>query len=133
MGGLKFEEAGVRSGLAYDGTGRATASMGVVAEDLDGDGLIDIFHTNFLNEPNTFHKNLGQGFFDDQTPASGLDAPSRPMTGFGTNALDVDNDGSPDTHRAVFIIDRSAAEEAYDKGSGTFDWKKMVLARQRVN
>ncbi len=47
--------------------------------------------------------------------------------------MDVDNDGSPDTHRAVFIIDRSAAEEAYDKGSGTFDWKKLVMARQRVN
>lgn len=47
--------------------------------------------------------------------------------------MDVNNDGSPDTHRAVFIIDRSAAEDAFDKGSGTFDWKKLVLAKQRVN
>lgn len=47
--------------------------------------------------------------------------------------MDVDLDGSPDSHRAVFIIDRSDAEEAYDKGSRTFDWKKLVLAKQRVN
>lgn len=47
--------------------------------------------------------------------------------------MDVDNDGTPDTHRAVFIVDRSTAEEAYDKGSGTFDWKKLILAKQRVN
>ena len=47
--------------------------------------------------------------------------------------MDVDGDGVKDTHRAVFIIDRSQAEEAYDKGSGTFDWKKLVMAKQRVN
>ncbi len=47
--------------------------------------------------------------------------------------MDVDGDGTPDTHRAVLIIDRSMAEEAYDKGSKTFDWKKLVLAKQRVN
>ncbi len=105
LGALNFEEVGVSSGLAYDGTGRATASMGVVADDLDGDGLIDIFHTNFLNEPNTFHKNIGRGFFDDRSSASGLDAPSRPVTGFGTNALDVDNDGFLDLFVANGHVD----------------------------
>ena len=47
--------------------------------------------------------------------------------------MDVDGDGTPDTHRAVFVIDRSIAEEAYDKGSKSFDWKKLILAKQRVN
>ena len=47
--------------------------------------------------------------------------------------IDVDGDGQPDMHRAVFIIDRSNAEEAYDKASKTFDWKKLILAKQRVN
>ena len=53
LGGLRFEEVGTTAGVAYDGSGRATASMGVVAEDLDGDGRIDLFHTNFINEPST--------------------------------------------------------------------------------
>jgi hypothetical protein len=67
--------------------------MGVVADDLDGDGLIDLFHTNFLNEPNTLRRNLGLGLFQDVTLAAGLDAPSQARTGFGTAALDADNDG----------------------------------------
>jgi tetratricopeptide (TPR) repeat protein len=105
LGGLKFEEVGVTAGLAYDGTGRATASMGVVAEDLDGDRRIDVFHTNFLNEPNTLHRNLGGGLFTDTTLAAGLDAPSRPMTGFGTAALDTDNDGQLDLFVANGHVD----------------------------
>ncbi|MCX7421615.1 MAG: hypothetical protein NT013_18995, partial [Planctomycetia bacterium] len=47
--------------------------------------------------------------------------------------MDVDKDGTPDAHRAIFIIDRSEALEAYDQGSGTFDWKKLIKARQRIN
>ncbi len=105
LGGLKFEEVGVTAGLAYDGSGWATASMGVVAEDLDGDGKIDVFHTNFLNEPNTFHRNLGAGFFDDVSDPSGLGAPSRPVTGFGAGALDVDRDGSLDLFVANGHVD----------------------------
>src|SRR5262249_6773993 len=104
-GGLSFEDVGATAGVAYDGTGRATASMGVVAEDLDGNGRIDIFHTNFLNEPNTLHANLGGGLFDDATARAGLDAPSRPMTGFGTAALDVDNDGRLDLFVANGHVD----------------------------
>ena len=38
-----------------------------------------------------------------------------------------------DQHRAVFIIDRSDAEQSFDPGGTTFDWQKLVMARQRVN
>ena len=55
------------AGVACDGNGRATAGKGVIAEDLDGDGRIDLFHANFLNEANTLHHNLGGGQFDDTT------------------------------------------------------------------
>jgi hypothetical protein len=92
-GGLRFEEVGTRAGVAYDGTGQATASMGVVAEDLNGDGRIDLFHTNFVNQTNTLRWNLSGGLFVDGTLAANLAAPSRSKTGFGTVALDADQDG----------------------------------------
>ncbi len=109
LGGMKFEEVAVASGLAYDGDGKATASMGVVAEDLDGDKLLDLFHTNFINEPNSLHHNLGAGLFADTTLAAGLDAPSRPVTGFGTVAFDIENDGRLDLFVANGHVDDSPA------------------------
>lgn len=95
-GGLKFKEMAAEAGLAVDGSGKATASMGVVAADLDEDGLIDLFHTNFLNEPNTFRKNLGSGLFVDSTFAMGLSASSLSRTGFGAVSFDADLDGHTD-------------------------------------
>jgi tetratricopeptide (TPR) repeat protein len=92
-GGLRFEEVGLAAGVAYDGAGLPTASMGVVAEDISGDGKIDLFHVNFVNQTSTLRINLGEGQFIDGTLAANLGATSRSRTGFGAVALDADNDG----------------------------------------
>jgi tetratricopeptide (TPR) repeat protein len=92
-GGLRFEEVGLAAGVAYDGAGLPTASMGVVAEDLNGDGRIDLFHVNFVNQTSTLRWNLGGSQFVDGTLAANLSAASRARTGFGTVAVDADNDG----------------------------------------
>lgn len=110
LGGLRFEEVGVAAGVAYDGSGQTTATMGVVADDLDGDGLIDLFHTNFLNEPNTFLRNLGGGLFADETARVDLDAPSRGVTGWGTAAFDADNDGRLDLFVANGHLDYQVSQ-----------------------
>ena len=105
LGGLKFEEVGVSSGMAYDGSGRATASMGVVAEDLDGDARVDLLHVNFLNEASTLLRNLGGGLFDDITTPAGLDGNGRSTTGFGALAFDLENDGRLDLFIANGHVD----------------------------
>jgi tetratricopeptide (TPR) repeat protein len=105
LGGFQFEEIGETAGVAVNGSGRATASMGVVADDLDGDGRIDLFITNLVNESSTFFRNLGGGLFLDATLGAGLDAPSRPKTGFGTAAIDADNDGRLDLFVANGHVD----------------------------
>jgi len=96
LGGMKFEEAGVSSGVASNAGGAFQAGMGTACGDLDGDGSLDLFVTNFYGESTTFFRNLGSGIFSDQTAAIGLAAPSRFLLGFGIGLLDADNDGRLD-------------------------------------
>lgn len=47
---------------------------------------------------------------------------------------DLNQDGDPanDQQRAVFVIDRTEAYEAFDPGTGDFDWKRLVKARAEL-
>jgi hypothetical protein len=86
------DEAALR-GAATDEQGVAQACMGIAHGDADGDGWIDLFVTNFLAETNTFYRNADGAGFVDLSRASGLGPPSRPYLAFGTEFLDVDNNG----------------------------------------
>jgi hypothetical protein len=91
-----FIEDGLLAGCAVNREGKAEASMGVLAEDGDGDGDDDLFMTHLAEETNTFFLNDGHGLFRDWTIQTGLGAPSRGFTGFGTGFLDLENDGELD-------------------------------------
>ena len=70
--------------------------MGVQAEDIDGDGYVDLFLTHLRRESNTFYWGQGKGLFTDATHRTGLAAPSFPRTGFGVAFFDGDLDGDLD-------------------------------------
>ncbi len=94
--GMRFDEAGIASGVAVGADGLAHSGMGVACADVDGDGRFDLFVTNFDNEVNDLYLNLvGTGFLN-VNQAFGLDLVSRPMLGFGTLFSDFDADGDPD-------------------------------------
>lgn len=97
QGNGTFHDATEESNAAYDDKGNAQSGMGVDAEDVDGDGLPELFVTNFSNEYNTLYQNLGKGMFYDQTPIYGLAADSMPWVGWGCGLVDFDNDGWPDS------------------------------------
>jgi tetratricopeptide (TPR) repeat protein len=80
-------------GLAGDGQSRPQGSMGISAADIDVDGKIDLFVTNFENEYNTLYLRQGDSRWRDATVESGLAEITMPMVGFGTEAIDFDNDG----------------------------------------
>ena len=73
------------------------AGMGVDAEDVDGDGLPDLLVTNFAGERLSFYRNRGAGYFEDQTPTSGMAGDSVLWVGWGLLLADFDNDGWPDS------------------------------------
>ncbi len=89
----RFENIALECGAAVSSQGRAQASMGLVAQDLDNDGDDDLFMTHLSSDTNTFFANFGNGFFDDRSAVSQLGMASLANTTFGTAALDIDNDG----------------------------------------
>jgi hypothetical protein len=91
-----FREAGALLGVAYSESGSEQGSMGVTWGDFDADGRLDLFVTNFENEPNALYRNLGPEGFADVTLQSKIGQPSLPYVGWGTAFADFDNDGWPD-------------------------------------
>lgn len=113
----RFENVALASGSAVSSLGRAQASMGIVAGDIDNDGDDDLFMTHLRADTNTLYVNEGGGLFNDRSAASGLGNPSLPNTGFGTALVDYDNDGWLDVfvaNGAVKVVESQArAGDAY--------------------
>ena len=93
QGDGRFREDALFAGAALSGEGRAQASMGVDAGDVDGDGDLDLFMTHLSDEMSTLYLNDGKGGFADASTPSGVGMASWKGTGFGTAFLDYDNDG----------------------------------------
>ncbi len=109
----RFTDRALLSGSAVNGRGQAEAGMGVVAVDLDNNGLLDLFMTHLRGESNTLYLNRG-GWFDDATAMGGLAAPSISRTGFGVGAADFDHDGNLDLFIANGRVGKSLAPLADD-------------------
>jgi hypothetical protein len=93
----RYSEIARQCGLGYDKNGLAQACMGIAADDATGDGYLELFITNFINESNTFYvpEIPGQAY-SDKTAEFGLRDNSILMLGFGTQFIDGELDGWPD-------------------------------------
>ena len=96
LGGLRFAERGLPAGIAYDADGNALAGMGAAAADIEPDGDLDLFVTNFQGEPNTLHIAERHGVYRDFSFLSGVGRPSLGRLGFGAVFVDLDRDGRPE-------------------------------------
>ena len=94
--GLGFEELGLVSGIGFNSDGRGQATMGIAVADVSGNGLADIYTTNFAEDTNTLQVNRGGMRFDDRTQAYGLGLASQPYLGWAAAFRDFDLDGAED-------------------------------------
>lgn len=90
---FQLVESGMLRGLACDDRSLAQGSMGIATGDFDRDGDLDVYVTNFEAEYNTYHEQQSAGVWHDRTVREGLATATIPMVGFGTEAVDFDNDG----------------------------------------
>ncbi len=90
-----FTDVGPEAGVAYDEDGREQAGMGTTVADYNGDGLLDIFKTNFSDDTASLYRNNGDGTFTPAIFEAGLRLNTQYL-GWGTMFMDVDNDGWPD-------------------------------------
>ncbi|EMI22895.1 ASPIC/UnbV domain-containing protein [Rhodopirellula maiorica SM1] len=89
----RMREFAMMRGLASDAQGTAQGSMGIAVGDSDQDGYFDLFVTNFSDESNVLHRYRGRQGWVDDTNRLGLASNSFPLVAFGTQMLDLDNDG----------------------------------------
>jgi hypothetical protein len=99
LGGMRFAESALMSGVAIDQDGAPKAGMGVHAADLDDDGDNELIVMNLDAESDSFFRNEGK-FFVDDTVKVGLRVISRRFTRFGVALLDFNNDGRLDLYEA---------------------------------
>lgn len=92
----KFTEVGAWSGAGYNAEGMAQAGMGVDAGDFDGDGLPDIFVTNFARDSCTLYKNTGELFFEDISAGQKLQQYTHSQLSWGCALFDYDLDADLD-------------------------------------
>lgn len=133
LGNGKFEEVAVSQGVAFNGDGRATSTMGVDFRDYDNDGWEDMFDTALSNEGFTLFRNLGRGAFSEVTQSAGIAGPSLLLGGWSTGMFDFNNDGFKDLFAANGHADdnvelTSSLESRQsnclflNRGNGTFDY-----------
>jgi hypothetical protein len=96
LGDGRFRDVALDAGVAYDASGRTTGAMATDAEDVDGDGRLDLLVTNFNNQGTFLHRNNGGMSFSERGPSAGLSLPTFKISTFGARFLDYDNDGDPD-------------------------------------
>ncbi len=96
LGGGKFKEVGVESGLALGETGTPRNSMGIDAADYKNDGTLGVLIGNFSQQGAELEHEIGHGLFADVATQAKIQQASLPYVTFGVMFGDFDNDGWQD-------------------------------------
>jgi len=120
----KFEmvDLGAIRGLGLSGRSLSQASMGMAVGDPDQDGDIDFFLTHFAGDHNTYYEQAAPGLWLDRTTQRGLAEPSMDLLGFGTEWVDLDNNGVLELMITNGHVDKIDGEDvAYEMPAQLFE------------
>lgn len=127
-----FREDGLMRGVAISPDGEDMGGMGIGVGDFDLDGHLDMLKTHFQTQAAGLYRNDGKGDFEDMANAAGI-AGERQYVSWGTDIVDLDNDGFPDifwvTGNVYAEIERINPRFPYkgprvlfrNRGNGTFE------------
>ncbi len=120
-----FTDESVASGL---GAARGNG-LGVLADDVNGDGRVDVFVAND-GTPNHLWMNQGGGRFQDSALPMGvaIDQDGAPKAGMGVHSADVDDDGDND----LLVMNLDTESDSYLRNDGSFFVDATNLVGLRV-
>lgn len=123
-----FVDQALETGCALSSEGFGQASMGTNAEDLDEDGNLDLFTTNYHAQGAILYLHGNNGVFKDVSKRVRLFAPTAARTGFGACFFDLFNNRS----LCVYIANGAAVSGGeIDASSDTYAQRDMVLEWSR--
>jgi enediyne biosynthesis protein E4 len=126
LGDGRFQEAAISAGLAFDADGVASGSMGIDVGDVDGDGSLALFVTNYENQMHCLYRRVGRGLFQCVSRPTGITAIGYSYVAFGTGLVDFDRDGALD----LFI---SNGHVVRHPASGDPKQKPVLLQNERLS
>lgn len=92
----RWEEIGLKAGVADSDDGQPRGGMGVDAADFDEDGRVDYALTNFVGEEFSLYHNDGHELFSDWAHQATIGEASVMLSGWGAKFFDYSNDGNLD-------------------------------------
>jgi hypothetical protein len=112
------------------GLGAAVGNgLGVIADDVNGDGLMDVFVAND-GTPNHLWVNQGGGRFVESALLSGvaIDQDGSPKAGMGVHMADLDEDGDND----LIVMNLDTESDSYFRNDGRYFVDDTVAVGLRV-
>jgi hypothetical protein len=123
--GERFVDEGLARGVAMNGAGSVESGMGVATADVDANGSLDLFVTNFVGETNTLYIAEREKGFADRSASSGLSRHDLPFTGWGCGFFDLENDGDLDLAIVNGRVQRGPLVESAETKLGVF-WARYA-------